>query len=194
MEYQDVISQDKLCMVLGISRPQVRRLIDKGIFKLDDNHKLSLSQAQQSYTEYQEGVETQKRNKSRQSALRNIDNLKKKIDKLNEEDNFENIFRSWMENIDQNPMQVQQAAKAYLLSLQTKEQKMKVEEMERRLIPIERINHDAEEVVSLIRNKLFTIPSRVATVCEGRTARDIEEIIEDEINNSLEELQKLFVC
>lgn len=70
---------------------------------------------------------------------------------------------------------------------------MKVDEMEKRLIPIERINHDAEEIGTLIRSKLITIPSRVATVCEGRTARDIEEIIDIEINKALEELQKLFV-
>lgn len=70
---------------------------------------------------------------------------------------------------------------------------MKVDEIEKRLIPIERINYDAEEFVTLIRSKLITIPSRVATVCEGCTARDIEEIIDIEINKALEELQKLFV-
>ena len=79
------------------------------------------------------------------------------------------------------------------MQAQLMEQKMKVDEMEKRLIPVERVNHDAEEIGTLIRGKLITIPSRVATICEGRTARDIEEIIDEEINKTLEELQKLFL-
>ena len=134
--------------------------------------------------------------KKQEQASEKIEKISKKIgadlNSKNSQD-FKKLLTSWLEGIDSNPGQVLNSAKAYLTALQVQEQKMKVDEMEKRLIPIERINHDAEEIGTLIRSKLITIPSRVATVCEGRTARDIEEIIDIEINKALEELQKLFV-
>ena len=52
MIYTDVISQQKLADTLGISRIEVRRLTEKGIFVLDEHKKLSLSQAKEAYERY----------------------------------------------------------------------------------------------------------------------------------------------
>jgi hypothetical protein len=37
----------------------------------------------------------------------------------------------------------------------------------------------------------MAIPPRVSSMCEGRIARDIEEIISDAINDALKDLQKV---
>lgn len=190
MNYSDGVSQTALAANLGISRVQVRRLIDKGIFRIDDSKKISLSDAKKAYEQYQETVEQKKRNQKRREATKLIDALKNSSSEFG--DDFNELFNQWITLIEDDPIAVMNSAKAYLTALQTKEQKMKVDEAEKRLIPIERIHHDAEEAAALVRSKLITIPSRVATICEGRSARDIEEIIEDEINSSLAELQKLY--
>ena len=85
------------------------------------------------------------------------------------------------------------SAKAYYTAVLAKEEKIKLDALERSLIPVEEVDADAEKVGNLIRSKLTTLPSRVSTMCEGRTARDIEEILSDEINNALEELHELFI-
>lgn len=41
-----------------------------------------------------------------------------------------------------------------------------------------------------VKSKLLAIPPRISSLCEGRIAREIEEIITDGINSALAELQK----
>lgn len=52
------------------------------------------------------------------------------------------------------------------------------------------VEADAQETAAMIRERLMSVPVRIAGLCEGRTAREIEEIIEDGINEALELLQK----
>lgn len=49
---------------------------------------------------------------------------------------------------------------------------------------------EARWLAEQVKNKLLAIPPRVASMCEGRIAREIEEIITDAINSALSELQK----
>lgn len=41
-----------------------------------------------------------------------------------------------------------------------------------------------------LKAKLMAIPPRISSLCEGRVAREIEEIITDALNGALKELQK----
>lgn len=49
---------------------------------------------------------------------------------------------------------------------------------------------EAQQLASQVKSKLLAIPPRISSMCEGRVARDIEEIITDAINQALAELQK----
>lgn len=49
---------------------------------------------------------------------------------------------------------------------------------------------EAQWMAEQVKAKLLAIPPRVSGMCEGRIAREIEEIITDAINNALKELQK----
>ena len=191
MNFSDGVTQLKLAAFLNVSRAQVSRLIDKGIFKIDDSKRVSLSQAQEAYTEYLKTVDVNKQNNCRKRATALLEEIQQKQNL--EGENFEATFKNWLSQIEADPITVLNCAKAYLTALQTKQEKIKLDELEGRLFPIEKINADAEEAGNLIRSKLMSLPARVATVCEGRSARDIEEIITDEINSALEDLQKLFV-
>lgn len=190
MTFSDGVTQSALAKNLGVSRAQVRTLIDKGIFKTDEAKRVSLSAAVEAYKQYQKIIDQNKRSKSRKAATKLIDEIKSSVDVG---DDFESTYKNWLVQVENNPIAVLNAAKAYMTAVQTKQEKLKLDELEGRLYSIDRINADAEKIGLAIKSKFSSLPARIATVCEGRTARDIEEIISDEINNCLAELQKLFV-
>lgn len=190
MTFSDGVTQLALAKNLGVSRAQVRTLIDKGIFKTDEAKRVSLSAAVEAYKQYQKIIDQNKRSKSRKAATKLIDEIKSSVDVG---DDFESTYKNWLVQVENNPIAVLNAAKAYMTAVQTKQEKLKLDELEGRLYSIDRINADAEKIGLAIKSKFSSLPARIATVCEGRTARDIEEIISDEINNCLAELQKLFV-
>ena len=190
MTFSDGVTQWALAKNLGVSRAQVRTLIDKGIFKTDEAKRVSLSAAVEAYKQYQKNIDQNKRSKSRKDATKLIDEIKSSVDVG---DDFESTYKNWLGQIVNNPIAVLNAAKAYMTAVQTKQEKLKLDELEGRLYSIDRINADAEKIGLAIKSKFSSLPARIATVCEGRTARDIEEIISDEINNCFAELQKLFI-
>lgn len=190
MTFSDGVTQLALAKNLGVSRAQVRTLIDKGIFKTDEAKRVSLSAAVEAYKQYQKNIDQNKRSKSRKAATKLIDEIKSSVDVG---DDFESTYKNWLSQIENNPIAVLNAAKAYMTAVQTKQEKLKLDELEGRLYSIDRINADAEKIGLAIKSKFSSLPARIATVCEGRTARDIEEIISDEINNCFAELQKLFI-
>ena len=64
------------------------------------------------------------------------------------------------------------------------------EEEAKQLYRFEDICRDLSEVFTVIRGELLAIPQRVAGRCEGRDTREIEEILDNEINSALEHIQK----
>jgi len=52
------------------------------------------------------------------------------------------------------------------------------------------VRDDAFLAANELRSRLFSIAPRAAPRCEGKTAREIERIIEDEINFALQALQE----
>ena len=52
------------------------------------------------------------------------------------------------------------------------------------------VDADAHAVGSALRQQLMAIPVRVSGLCEGRSTREIEEILEDAINDALAVFQK----
>ena len=49
---------------------------------------------------------------------------------------------------------------------------------------------EAQWLAEQVKTTLLAIPPRISSMCEGRIAREIEEIITDAINGALKELQK----
>lgn len=78
------------------------------------------------------------------------------------------------------------AEKTYQAKLKEIEYKLKRGD----LIESETVVADAQATAALVRERLMSIPVRISGLCEGRTARDIEEILEDAINDVLKSFQK----
>lgn len=58
------------------------------------------------------------------------------------------------------------------------------------LVESEKVSQDAQAVASALRERLMSISVRISGLCEGRTAREIEEIFDDAINDALTQFQK----
>jgi phage terminase Nu1 subunit (DNA packaging protein) len=186
MHYKDAVSRYAFAKRIGVTLTHVKRLVESGVLQTDDNDMLSSRAALKAYNAYQEKIKESGR--GRKTAVKLLDELKD----CGGED-FKAIYEKWMANVDRDPQTVLNAARAYLTAVQAKEEKLKLDELEGRLYSIDKINADAEAVGTIVRSKLLALPARVATMCEGRSSRDIEEIITDELNGALEEMQKLFV-
>ena len=52
------------------------------------------------------------------------------------------------------------------------------------------VEQEAQWLAEQVKSKLLAIPPRVSAMCEGRIAREIEEVLTDAINGALAELQK----
>lgn len=81
-------------------------------------------------------------------------------------------------------------AKTAEKTFQAKLKEMEFKEAQGLLIPKEQVIQDAYNTAEGVRSIAYAMPPRVAALCEGKTAREIEAILEDAINEIFEVLQK----
>lgn len=89
-------------------------------------------------------------------------------------------------NINTAMKKAKLAQTTYQARLRELEYKLKAGE----LLEKTAVAEEAQQLASQVKSKLLAIPPRISSMCEGRIARDIEEIITDAINQALAELQK----
>lgn len=75
-------------------------------------------------------------------------------------------------------------------TFQAKLRELEWKEKQGHLIPKEVVEQDAAQTAEELRGLLFAIPARIAPLCEGRPARDIEATIDEAINDALGALKK----
>ena len=79
-------------------------------------------------------------------------------------------------------------ARGTIIKTQLVELELKIKQG--KLLPLEDVQADAAAVGEELRGKLLSIPSRISVLCEGRTAREIEEIVENAITSALVTLRQ----
>lgn len=73
---------------------------------------------------------------------------------------------------------------------QAKIKELEYKEASGQLIPAEAVEEDAAKTGAEVRERLLSVPPRVAGLCEGKPAREIERIIDEAINEALSTLQR----
>lgn len=73
---------------------------------------------------------------------------------------------------------------------QAKLRELEYKEASGQLIPVGDVEADAARTGAEVRERLMTVAPRVAGLCEGKTAREIERIIREAVNEALEALQR----
>ncbi len=112
---------------------------------------------------------------------------KRKVEPLSDDDNAPMAgAMSKAMNVTEAFNKARLAEKTYQAKLKELEYKLKHGELVERA----RVIEDAQATGALLREQLMSIPVRYSGLCEGRTARDIEEILEGAINDALKALQK----
>lgn len=75
-------------------------------------------------------------------------------------------------------------------TFQAKLRELEYKEASGQLIPSADVQDDASRTGAEVRERLMSVPPRVAGLCEGKPAREIERIIEEAINEALSALQR----
>lgn len=185
------VNQSQLALNLHCSRGLVRALTDKGILHRNSNGYYLLDECKAKYDEYQQSIDTKKRNKRAQTALKTLNRLRD-VATGETGSSFDVTFNKWLDNLENEPIEVLNKARAYLTILQCKNEVIKVHDLESSLIPVDELEQDAKQITSLITNEVKAIIKPTAQMCVDKTAREIEEIIGDAVNNALAKLhQKL---
>lgn len=181
--YNDAVSQQVFADKIERSRAHVRNLIEQGVITVDKNGKISMSQGLASVNAY------------RQKALTNKERPQKKKNKALPDEDAEgdlalNDDKALQAMIDADPIDTYNRMRCLETAYKAKLKKLEYQEEAKQLYRVEEIRRDLLEVFTKIRGELLSIPQRVAGRCEGRDTREIEEILDNEINVALEHIQK----
>lgn len=155
---------------VGVSHTWIGKLVKKGILKKDDAGLLPVAENLELYKQYADNIDANKR-KSLPMSERGID-----PDGATPADSVTLAFNK-----------AKLAEKTYQARLKELDYKVRTGE----LLEREKVDAEAAWLAEKVKAKLMAIPPRVSSMCEGRIARDIEEIISDAINDALKDLQKV---
>ncbi len=157
---------------VGKSPQWIRKLILKGAIPRNPDGKIPLDEGFKAWEECAKRSEAVKAIQKRQSLPDDDGELASSVNSAR--------------NITEAFNKARLAKETYLAKLKEIEYRLKKGE----LIEAEEVKADAQAVASALRERLASIPVRISGLCEGRPAREIEEIIEDAINDALTQFQK----
>lgn len=152
---------------VGVSHTWIGKLVKKGILKKDDSGLLPVAENLELYKRYADNIDANKRKSLPVDESRVIDGPN---------DSVTLAFNK-----------AKLAEKTYQARLKELDYKVRTGE----LLEREKVDAEAAWLAEKVKSKLMAIPPRVSSMCEGRIARDIEEIITDAINDALKDLQKV---
>lgn len=167
----ETVNRTEFARQVGKSRQWITKKINDGTLPVDENGMIYLAEGLAIFEDMAKRAEARKA-------------LLKKPAKNNSAPTTEAM--SGVMNVTAAFNKARLAEKTYQAKLKEIEYKLKKGE----LIESEKVRADAHATASALRSRLASIPVRISGLCEGRPAREIEEIIEDAINDALTEFQK----
>ena len=176
-----MVSVREFAKQVGRDQALILRLIKKGVIPRNDDGTIPLSEALIAFNAYDTAPKNKGgRPKKGQERKAKKQNNEIQIPIISEEQRQEAV------NINTAMKKAKLAQTTYQARLRELEYKLKAGE----LLEKTTVAEEAQQLASQVKSKLLAIPPRISSMCEGRIARDIEEIITDAINQALAELQK----
>lgn len=181
----DVVTRRALGAEIGKSHVWVTKLIKAGVIPVNDDGTIPHRAALEAYAAWKEG-------RSDSTGVAAPKKRGRPPKKQNPKDKAQEPQPVAMADIDDavsvgmtynKAKAKKEAATANLRTLEYL--KLKGELVEKKEVELM-----AMQLAEKVRGKLMTVGVRVAGLCEGRTAREIEEIIDTEINSAMAELRK----
>lgn len=171
---------------VGRSHELIRKLVNRGIVPLNDVGKIPLAEGLEAFRVYDEGPK-QKAGRPRKGEVRI------KPEKVVRPP------RTATPKPEEKPVNVEDARNVHAAMNKAKladtTYKARIRELEFKLksgelLPKSEVIAEAQWLAEQVKAKLMAIPPRISSMCEGRPAREIEEIITDSLNSALKEFQK----
>ena len=164
---------------VGVSHVTVQKLIKAGTLPQDSDGTIPLEKGLQAYRAYKEAP--------RDKGGRPRKGESPKQHKPIEEVDAEREQRSEQAvNMNAAMNKAKLADTTFKAKIRELEFKFKAGE----LLDKNEVAAEAQWLAEQVKSKLLAIPPRISSLCEGRIAREIEEIVTDAINQALAELQK----
>lgn len=189
----EYVSQRKFAEYIGRSHVWVNRLVKDGRLPSNSKGQIPLEEGLQAYEASKHpGYDADREHGEKQRAA-----AQKKAPKKNAAEDSVPLAAAEPEipatttgisvaKINEAYNRARLAEKTY----QAKLRELEYKEASGELIPRDDVEADAERTGAEVRERLMSVPPRVAGVCEGKTAREIERIIEEAINEALSALQR----
>lgn len=174
-----MVSVREFAKQVGRDQALILRLIKKGVIPRNDDGTIPLSDALLAFNAY----DVAPKNKGGRPKKGQEKKQKKEIKQVPINTDKE---RQEAVSINTAMKKAKLAQTTYQARLRELEYKLKSGE----LLEKTAVAEEAQQLASQVKSKLLAIPPRISSMCEGRIARDIEEIITDAINQALAELQK----
>lgn len=171
-----VISRHELAIELNVSRQWIIKLIKNGVIPVNPDNTIPRRAALEAYSAYQEQQAAKKEERQAKTA-----SGKKTASARSAVPNIEESVKDGM-----TYSKAKTAKEAYAAKLKELEYKEKIGE----LVKKEDVERMATNLAERVRGKLMTVGVRVAGLCVNRNVREIEEIIDTEINAAMAELRK----
>lgn len=153
---------------VGVSYESIRQLAKKGIIPTSENGKILMKEGMEAYQNY---------------LMEHPSAGSKKL--FGKEKAYKAMGAAAVSDA-----QMYQKAKTQEKVFAAKLKQLEVKRQVGDLVPRADIIADAHRVATEVQGRLLAIPARIAPVCEGRSAREIQVILEDAINEALEAFNK----
>ena len=175
-----MVSLREFSRQVGRSQGLISKLVNSGVIPRNEDGTIPVDEGLKAFREYQENAKRGRPPKGEVREVRPEPQKAKKPEPSPLPDPQE------MSNFSKAMNKAKLAETTFKARLRELEYKLKNGD----LIPKDDVSREASWMAEQVKAKLMAIPPRISSMCEGRVAREIEEIISDSINGALKELQK----
>lgn len=193
----DYVSQREFAKHIGRSHVWVNRLVKDGRLPSDDKGRIPLSAGLEAYRLAQQpGDDTRRAVAAEQRAAHKAKAGKPAPEPeptVQESEPMPDVSSIPASAAGMSVARINEAfnrARLAEKTYQAKLRELEYKEASGQLIPVGDVEADAVRTGAEVRERLMTVAPRVAGLCEGKTAREIERIIDAAINEALEALQR----
>lgn len=193
------VSQREFAKQIGRSHVWVSKLVKAGKLPTDESGKILLEAGLKAYEQSQQvgydanrehGAKQRKQSGKAKPATKPAAKPKAKTETITvADDDGEEMEISASSATVAKLSEAFNRAKTAEKTFQAKLKEMEYKEAKGLLIPRDEVVQDAANTAEELRGILFSMPPRIAPLCEGKSAREIEAILEDSINEALQVMQ-----
>ena len=186
---EKLLSQRAFAKEIGRSHVYVGRLVKEGKISLIDG-KIPLDQGRKEYQASQRlGYDANRAHGEKQRQKSKKATTKTDDSHIEIPDDDQELPSTGLVSVDKVNAAFNKARLAEK-TFQAKLKELDFKEKQGLLIPKETVEADASDTAEELRGLLFAIGPRIAPICEGKPAREIETIIESALNEALRAMKK----